>query len=328
MQTDMISLYKKCLEIGAKLDLLTPFPQDSSRANWTTGKRDKYIAWCRWLIQFAKENRLICVHWGMTGAGTVMVQDATSANAAPTSTMMQSDKIHTTLAGAYCPAKEYARIYNGIYPGGYHGATGRTVVDGGLFTNPTFTGSGGASSPGSGTINGTIPTSVTVAIVTGSGTATCSQVARTIADDGDNAGNWFRVSYVPNAANDVVTIELQNIYASLSNGDTVRLEGLVRLQSGNDNCKGLEFFVNSQTATTGNLLCTDLQAATALQAAHPENFTIVMGVDAPVRTPQSTHGSPSSFKPTIKFTSVAATTPIVVDIACWNAEKLTASTIS
>lgn len=322
-QTNIIALLAKCQAIGASMDILTPFPQNSSRGNWSTGNRDIYTSLRKWLIRFAVQNSLFCCDWAGCSAGTTSVQDPTSASANPISTMIQSDHIHETLAGSYLAAKALASFYNLTYGLSLTALLAKNVTDGGLITNPLFAGTGGTKTNGTGTVAGTVADNVTVTVASGTGVATCSITARTTAADGDVAGNWQTVSFVAAAAGDICQIKLQNLATGslVTNGDNVRIMGQVQLVSGNGFCKELSFLINSQTATTGNLLVTDLTASSSQQAVHPEPFNTVLGADVPVRTPVGTHGAVSNFIPVIQFTASAAGT-IVVQVACWSAEKI------
>lgn len=317
----LATLLQYCQQIGAKLDIITPFPQINTRSNWNTTKNTIFLQWCRYLPIFAAENNLVCESWGSSAAGAVQVQDPASATGNPTSTMYNADLVHPKNSATYCIAKRMAATYNTIYP--TSGATGgKAVTEGGLFTNPTMIGSGGTSTNGTGTIAaGPVATGLTVQVTSGTATVTPYQTARNVISDGDIAGNWQGFSMVASAAGDQFTVTFPPLHTLVSNGDTVRVQTLARLTSGGNLTKELYFFCNSQTATTGNNLVTDMQLAPGQMAPYPENFSIRIGADVPVRGPSSIHGAPSAMQPTIRVTANAAGT-IALEIACAFAEKL------
>lgn len=321
MKTNLVTLLQYCQQIGAKLDIITPFPQINTRGSWTAGKNTIFMQWCRYLPQFAIANNLVCENWGAAAAGTVQVQDPTSVTGNPTATMYNADLVHPRNSATYCIAKRMAAIYNVLYPtSGVSG--GHNVTEGGLLTNPTFKGTSGTPVNGTGTVTaGNIATGLTVTVTSGTATVTPYQTARTVAADGDVAGNWQGFSMVAVAAGDQFTVTFPALHTLVSNGDTVKFQTLARLSVGGNLVKEFYFFCNSQTATTGNNLVTDMQLASGQMAPYPENFSVTMGADIPVRSPQSVHGAPSAFQPTIRITANAAGT-VALELACAFAEKI------
>jgi hypothetical protein len=329
MQTDMLALHAKCRAIGAQLIILTPFPQQSTRASWTTGKRDIFISWCKWLVRYGNANGVPVVVWGNCAAGTIQVQDPTSTNAAPSANMANADHIHPLgPSAAYLAGKGVAAVLNSMYATGLSGQTVRNVTDGGMFSNPMFTGTAGTPTPGTGTITGTVPDTYTLTIASGSGTVTTSLVARTVAADGDIGGNWFQCSWVAGGAGEQLTIKLPDLVTGqsvpMTNGDTIRVLCEIQLVSGFASCREFSMTCNSQTATTGNLQVDDQQLASSQIAPFPEAFVGTLGMDIPMRTPSGTHGAASHAIPIIQVTAWAAGT-IVFQIACASADKLTAN---
>lgn len=319
-KANMALLLAKCRAIGAQLWILTMPPQPSTFGAWTTAIRDLIIQQRRYLVNFAQDNRLPCLDWATLGAGTTQMQDPTSTNAVPSTGMINAtDLVHATNAAGYIAAKGLAAIANAAFPSAQP-ALARNVTDGGAFTNPTFTGTGGTATNGTGTVTGVIATNCTVQVLAGTGVATCSQVARTIANDGDNAGNWQRVSFAAAAANDQFCIKLQDVHSAFTNGDLVRFQVAARLVSG-ANCREISHKTTVQCATTGNKVYTD-QAVTAAQSyAYPEPWGGTIGQDMPVRSPNATHGNITVLQPQIIFTANAAGT-FVVDVACASIEKV------
>lgn len=320
MKANIAILLQYCQQIGAKLDIISPFPQINTRGGWTSGKNTVFLQWCRWLPQFAATNSLIFENWGASAAGTVQVQDPTSATGNPTATMYNADLVHPKNPATYCIAKRMAANYNTLYPTTGGGA--KMVTDGGLLTNPTMTGSGGTPVNGTGTVAaGPIATGLTATVTAGTSILTPYQTARTVAADGDIAGNWQGFSLEATAAGDQFTVEFPALHTLVSNGDTVRVRMLARIVTGGNLTREFYFFINSQTATTGNNLVTDMQLATGQMGPYPENFSVVIGVDAPVRGPLSVHGAPTAFRPTLRITANGAGS-VALEIACASAEKL------
>lgn len=320
MKANITTLLQYCQQIGAKLDIVTPFPQVNTRGSWSSAKNLVFLQWCRWLPQFAAANSLICESWGAAAAGTVQVQDPASATGNPTATMYNADLVHPKNSATYCLAKRMAAAYNTIYPTG--GSTsGRMVTDGGLLSNPTMLGSGGTPSAGTGTIAaGPIANGLGLAITAGSPTITPYQTARTVAADGDLGGNWQGFSMAATASGDQFTVAFPPMHTLVSNGDVVDFKVQARLAVGGNLVKEFYFFCNSQTAISGNNLVTDMQLATGQMAPYPENFSVLMGADIPVRGPLSVHGAPRAFQPTIRITANVAGT-MALEIACASADK-------
>lgn len=321
MKANIATLLQYCQQIGAKLDIVTPFPQINTRGSWSSAKNLVFLQWCRWLPQFAAANSLICESWGAAAAGTVQVQDPASVTGNPTATMYNADLVHPKNPATYCLAKRMAAVYNTIYPTGAS-TGGRMVTDGGLIANPTMLGSGGTPSAGAGTIAaGPIANGLGLTITAGAPVVTPYQTARTVAADGDLAGNWQGFSMAATAVGDQFTVAFPPLHTLVSNGDVVDFKVLARLAVGGNLVKEFYFFCNSQTGITGNNLVTDMQLATGQMGPYPEGFSVVTGAEIPVRGPVSIHGAPTAFQPTIRITANASGT-IALEIACASADKV------
>ena len=321
MKANIAILLQYCQQIGAKLDIVTPFPQINTRGSWSSAKNLVFLQWCRWLPQFAAANSLICESWGAAAAGTVQVQDPSSVTGNPTATMYNADLVHPKNPATYCLAKRMAAVYNTIYPTGAS-TGGRMVTDGGLIANPTMLGSGGTPSAGAGTIAaGPIANGLGLTITAGAPVVTPYQTARTVAADGDLAGNWLGFSMAATAVGDQFTLAFPPLHTLVSNGDVVDFKVLARLAVGGNLVKEFYFFCNSQTGITGNNLVTDMQLATGQMGPYPEGFSVVTGAEIPVRGPASIHGAPTAFQPTIRITANASGT-IALEIACASADKV------
>ena len=320
MQASMLILWDKCRAIDAKLDILTPFPQLDTRKNWSIARRDVFIGFRRWLMRWALDNGLICVDWASCAAGGVQVQDPISANGNPAANMVRDDKVHPLTSACWLAAEPLATIYNTLFQTGPTLGAAKNITDCGLLSCGLFTGTSGTAANGTGTVTGVVAAGVTITMVAGTGTATCYLTPRSYTAEGDAAGFWQGVSLNAAAAGDQVQIKLQNLLPLVTNGDVIRIKGLARIVSGPSLIKEFSFLCNSQTATSGNLLVTDMQAGTTQMAPFAKNFTMTLGADVPLRGPASVHGAPTNCVPTIQFTAASAGT-MAVEVACWSAEK-------
>lgn len=318
-KSNFLAIAAKVKAIGAQLWILTMPPQPSSFGGWTSAIRDQIIATRHYLMNYAQDNRMPCIDWPSQAAGTLQVQNPTDTNANPSTGIIGTDLVHATNAAGYIAAKALAAIANATYPT-IQPTLARNVTDGGKFSNPTFTGSGGTPVNGTGTVSGTIANNVTVQVLAGTGVATCSQVARTVANDGDNAGNWQRVSFAAAAAGDQFRIQLQDVHSSFTNGDLVRFQIAARLVSGT-NCQEMSHKTTIQCATTGNKVYTDQAITTSQSASYPEAWGGTFGQDMLIRSPNATHGNVTVLQPAMIFTANAAGT-FVVDVACAYIDKI------
>jgi len=318
-KANFLAIIAKCRAIGAQVWILTMPPQPSSFGGWTSGIRDQIIAMRHYLMNFVQDNRMVCLDWASLAAGSVQVQNPTDTNANPSSGMIGTDLVHGTNAAGYIAAKGLAAVANSIYPNNQP-TLAKNVTDGGKFSNPNFTGTGGTAVNGTGTVTGTIATNVTITVLAGTGVATCSLVARAVANDSDNAGNWQQVSFAAAAAGDQFRILLQDVHTSFTNGDVARFQIAARLVSGT-NCQEMSHKTTIQCATTGNKVYTDQAITTAQSASYPEAWAGTFGQDMAIRSPNSVHGNVTVMQPGMLFTANAAGT-FVVQVACAYIDKI------
>lgn len=323
LKSEMIILLKNCIEAGAQLDIVTPFPQWNTRVLWTAAKRDVFISFRNFLKQFAADNGLMCWDWASLSVGATQVQDASISNVDgnPGADMAQADKVHPTSAASYILATKIAQFYNSLYGTGPTIGAPRLPTDCGLFSNGLFTGTGGAAVNGTGQVTGQIANNVTVRMMAGTSTANCYLTARTVAADGDVAGFWQGVTLTATAAGDQFQIQLQNLASQLTNGDRLNVSAVARIVAGAGFVKEFSMMCNSQTATTGNLLCAHMMLGTGQMAPYPENFTMKLGMQVPTRSPASTHGAVQNCIPFVQVTAAAAGT-FSVEIALASAFKI------
>lgn len=327
--SDLTTIYNKCMALGIALDFVTGYPQLTTRSTWTAYGLQAFVGIRKFMQNFARKNGLACFVWGDASAGTVQVQLSTDANGQPTAGLSSSaDSIHPNNAPSYIIAKPIAQFYATTYGLTLNPGNIRTVTDVGLFASTTFTGifTGSGGTPGTGA-SGTIATGITVTCSGNAGAAVvCSQVARTVAADGDTLGNWQRFTFVAAAASDKCTVSFPAMHTLVSKGDVVKIQGMFRFAPATGSgilCKDFSFSFNSQTSLAGNLLVSELAAGTLQQAPFPEDFGLTLGIDAKVRGNYNGFdpGSPTSFVPTMSVTANAAGT-IVFDLATFSADKV------
>ena len=332
MQASAKALLAKCKAIGAAMDIFTPFPQNSGRAGWSTSGRDCYVQWRRWLIRWAAAEGLLVVDWATCTGGSVQVQNATDVNGNPTAGMNHSDLIHPQPPACMLAGRAYARLIAPIYGLPLSPRNISAITDSGLWLstafNGLFIGAGGTKVPGAGGAGtgadgaGPLAPGLTVKVETGAGVASYYQTPRTVAADGDPAGNWQGITLAAAAAGDRVSVAFPSLIGQIANGDLIRIQGQARLV-GASLCKDLSISFVSQTAIAGNLLVSSMAAGTSQQSAYVEDFAYTLGIDAPVRATFNGYnpGAPTSFTPTLSFTAAAAGT-FSLELAGWAPEKV------
>lgn len=316
IQTSALAVFAKAQALGIGIDVMISPPQSSSRGSWTTGKRDIFKSWRNWLIQYCGANGIGVIDWWAATAGSTPMVSPSDANLNPSSGML-FDNVHPGAAGAMIGGKALAAYLRTFIP-----RTDRLTVnaaDGNMLPNGVFSGSAGTNSTTGGT--GTVADSWTISSTAGTPAVAASVVARTVANDGDAIGNNQRMAVTFGAANDTIRLAHASIHSQLTNGDTFRVAVSVKLSAtGAQFVKGLYLYVLSQTATTGNLQMYDLAYNSSAGAALPDGFDAVFEVPAYVRTPQATHGAPSSVICYIEAVGAAAGTA-TIDVGRFTAVK-------
>lgn len=304
-QANLATLWAYCKAIGARMRLIAMPPQPSTRAGWTTATRDAAIALRKYMRIFARKRGIAFHDWSSVAAGSETAQNPTDANANPSTGMINTgDGVHPTNKLGYLLAKEIVTDLRSIYP-----IVGNTlpvnVTDGGLFSNPLFTGSGGTAPIAP--VSGTIPDTCAVTVTAGSpSSVVCSQVARTVANDGDAAGNWFQIVFTAAAAGDQIRLALQDTHTAMANGNTYAFQLQARITAGATFCK--EFRVDAVEQNNSSINIThQIQACTGTQAAPwPENFSGVFADDMTMRSSANVPGTITVFSPRVYVTAAAA----------------------
>ena len=216
--------------------------------------------------------------------------------------------VHPALAGNYLVAKKLADKYRARYPQA-KSTLAQSVIDGGIITNPFFTGTGGTRTNGTGIVAaGDVADTYDVTVTAGAATATPYKTARTIAEDGDVCGYWQGVSIAAVAANDAVSLRLPALHSAVTNGKNYRLTCQVKLKTGFDICKTLSLGVTSQTSITGNVVYLLRSTTSSNESPHPESAIFTFDKIIGVRGPLEVHGAPTLFRPGIQCVAAASGT--------------------
>lgn len=305
-------------------------PRNSGSAGWTAAKLAKHLQMVDWQKSIARELGCPLVDSWRAHDGTGTYASPTDAEADP-STTYAPDGIHPGNVGGYALGNEFHRVISPLIPANpvfttvtaqNYTAGQITAGPGSILDNPTLTGTGGTKTAGSGTCTGNVADSWTVEIESGTATVTCSKVARTLADDGDLAGDWQRMAITNASGTSIVVFRTADIDSRVTNGDELQGGGLVRLTSegspgsGNPSATtGLECRVLMQTATTSNKLAYDM-ATVASPVALRQGFSGAMLTPiTEVRTPSATHGAPSNVRLTFAVT-LTGSASCTLDVAC------------
>lgn len=316
---EFLALRSAIAKVGAKLVMLTPFPQLANRAHWSPEKQATLLQWRNWLRRNALQYNYVCIDWGGLAYGNMHVIDPTSSTGAALASMANADRIHPLVNASYMAGKALASFFNRLNGTSSNDGIPRNLADCGIMPNGLLYGTGGTMGAG---VTGQVANGLAVSVVTGSPTVACTLSPRAFSnpDEGDNAGNWQSITVTPNQSGDQVKISLPNLASVLSCGNLVYLEMLVKLESGANQLSSLELMVNSQTSKRGNLLVSDMLLGSTQRGAMPESFVARYGFYAPVRTAVDASDKPSNFQAQLIATAAAGGAPFKVGMACIRAE--------
>ncbi len=308
-------------KVGAKLLMLTPFPQLSNRANWSSAKELVLLQFRNWLRRNASKYNYVCIDWGSLAYGNMQIINPTSTTGAALAAMVNGDRIHPLVNASYMAGKALASFFNRLYGTSVQDGIPRNLADCGIMPNGLLFGTGGTAGAG---VTGQVANNFGVAIQAGAPAVTCALAARSFTnpDESDNAGNWQTVTVTPAQIGDQVKITLPNLANLLACGNQVLLEMLVKLESGANQLSSLELVVNSQTSKRGNLLVADMMLGTTQRGAMSEGYIARYGFLAPVRSALDTSDKPTNFQPSLIATAAAAGAPFSFGISCVRAEVL------
>lgn len=257
-----------------------------------------------WVAQYARSVGGFYVSAATASSGTVQYRDATSATGVP-SANFSPDGTHQAGISSYAIAKAVAAVMRPLslpticWPSGVANSFANDPSF--VFDNTMLTGTGGVTTPNAGTITGTAPDSITIAVDSGIAAVTLSQIARTIAGDGDTAGNWLRLVVTNASGVSSISIKQALNTSRVTNGDVIRALSRIKVSasgtpgSGNPvGLIGLDCYCRTVTATDAaiNESHANLGAA-ALAQAYNEGYVGAL-VSPWVKVRDASHGAVSS----------------------------------
>jgi hypothetical protein len=298
VKASALAVISKATSLGIPVDIIMQPPQGSTRAGWSAGTVGVYKQFRGWLAGYAKANGFGFIDTFSASSGSASLLNVSDANLNPTSGMTDASFIHPSITAAILIGKQLASFHRTFVP--HSNRLVSSNADGNLIAN------GVMNNGGSGTATG-----FTISNTSGSAVTTPSIAARTIAGDGDLAGNNQVLSIAFATAGDTVRFAAASIAASLSNGDSFRVSVHLKVTSGQSFIRGLHLYVLSQTVTTGNLQFYDLEYLSAFAGAFPDVIDGIAELECYVRSPQATHGAPQNVIVQVEATGHAAGTAVV-----------------
>lgn len=240
----MRSIITEAVAAGVIPIVLTVPPRAASTYSSVSARREVAHQFNRWLMLYGPSQGAYVINTSDAVIGTQRYADPASATSDPTSGWCY-DGVHPNSQGAQGIGKLLGALFSSLVP--LSAAfplcdTYSDIVSAGsewarnIHPNPKLTGTGGTVTAGGATVSGTAPDGVNVTITSGTGaTVTLSQIARTVANDGDDYGNWFRINVTgaPNNMRLVVSlVPTTSSVKNLVNGYSIQSGFLSRLSSG------------------------------------------------------------------------------------------------
>ena len=232
--------------------LLVP-PLTNTASAWSAGKQVIASRINRWIWRYAHEIGATPVDtWRASNNGTTCVNGA-ATNPDWSTNFAVADLTHTAANGAYAIARAINTLMQqtaALQALQFQGGHSSVHAQGNVLPNTALTGTAGTKTAGGGTITGTVPDSWTLEITSGTGTLTTTSPARTVAADGDAAGNNLQV--IPSVA--AITWRLINtssIHSSVTAGEVRELVFPLTITGGAD-ITGIEVVIFGANATGGN----------------------------------------------------------------------------
>lgn len=283
-----------------------------------------------WLAQYARSVGAIYVNAATAASGSAQYRDAASSVGAPTSGW-SPDGTHQSGISSFAMAKAVAAQIlplvkpTIVWPSGVANSYANDPSF--VFDNTMLTGVAGSPTNGTGTVTGTAPDSIAVTVASGTASVALSQVARTIAADGDTAGNWMRAVITNTTGVSSITIKQALTTARVTNGDVMRALARIRVSSlaspGSGapiGMIGLDTYFRTVTATDAGVNETHAMLGDVVLAqAYTEGFSGAM-VSPWLAIRDASHGAVASgfFQITIDFNGAGGAT---IDIAHPHARK-------
>lgn len=198
MQTREIATCDYFESLGIPIIRALVPPRTHTDGSWSAAVRNRILEFNDWLRYYipTRGGRILDT-WTASISGK-SVADFSDTTYGDYASGMSSDGIHPQPMAAAAWGRALANILS-PYVGGrrahithhldVYAQNPRQKVD-----NPGWTGTGGTKTAGSGTITGNVPDGWTLTINSGTATVAVSTVARTVANDGDCAGNNLRLA--------------------------------------------------------------------------------------------------------------------------------------
>ena len=275
---------------------------------WTTEKMQIQLQYEYWVKEYVMTRGGYVVDAAAAASDAVAYRDATSANSNPTAGWT-TDGTHPNNLSAYAIGSAIlSQIQSLLIPQQrwITGVSSTFANEPSIITdNAVLSGTGGTVTPNAGVITGTAPDSWTIAVDSGTANVTTSQIARTVASDGDAAGNWLRLVITTTGAAQV-SIRQNITTARVTNGNVLRAQQWVRLSSsgspGTGNPSNVIGLTNACRVLTNTSLFNEAQSINGTGVALTEGIGISATRPVPalitpwmrVRTPASVHGTVSS----------------------------------
>lgn len=255
VQASIKALIDAANATGKAVYVFTVPPRNSADSNWSAGKQTIHNQLNKWIWGYCKDLGLTPLDsWRAANNGVTWVNPA-ATNPDPTAnfTLGSPDYTHPMSRGGAAMGQQLATAMTTRKVAPFVAAHSAIANQGNLFTNSSFAGTAGTSTPGSGTINGSVPDSWTVEITSGTPTVTLTSVARTVSADGDASGNNLQAVFTYSGTGTQIFRLLQSgMHASLTPGLRYRATIPVTV-AGATGMTGLEGVLFGTGTGSGNL---------------------------------------------------------------------------
>lgn len=248
MQAAVRSICQQLVAAGIVPIYIGTPPRGHLDANWSTAARERHHQGNRWAARYlpAMGGHYIDPMAATVGSETFL--DHSSTYADYTAGWTYTDYIHPTgPRGQYGLGKALGTLMQSLVPASFVLPLANALTDDvaagsasayNIHPNPALTGTGGTLGSHTGdTFVGTLPDDLSITTSGASGcTVTFSQVARTVAADGDAFGNWLRLAITNATAATQIDLNLvvssSNVKNAISAGDVLTAACRVRTSSG------------------------------------------------------------------------------------------------
>ncbi len=212
-----------------RLHVLGIPPRNSAISGWTSAKQIVHTRINRWLYDYVQSIGGYSIDaWRAQQNGLTYVNPAATNPDPNTNFTNAGDGTHPLNVGAKALAKAVAASVGKNVEPAFIASHSAAQSQGNALTNPSFTGSSGTKTPGTGTITGTAPDSWTVEITSGTIGLTLTSPARTVVADGDASGNNLQVAV---SGQGVFRLMQSGIQAAVVAGEKRRLRFPVKATS-------------------------------------------------------------------------------------------------